>query len=33
MDQAVLVFKDGVRNYLYSNKTDFNEILKKMSAN
>ena len=33
MDQDVLVFKDGVRNYLYSNKTDFNEILKKMSAN
>ena len=32
MDQAVLVFKDGVRNYLYSNKMDFNENLKKMSA-
>ena len=32
MDQAVLVFKEGVRNYLYSNKSDFNENLKKMSA-
>ena len=32
IDQAVLVFKDGVRNYLYSNKADFNENLKKMSA-
>ena len=32
MDQSVLVFKDGVRNYLYSNKPDFNENLKKMSS-
>lgn len=32
MDQAVLVFKDGVRNFLYSNNDDFNENLKKMSA-
>ena len=31
MDQAVLVFKDGVRNYLYSNSADFTENLKKMS--
>ena len=23
MDKTVLVFKDGVRNYLYSNKNDF----------
>lgn len=32
MDQAVLVFKDGVRNFLSSNNDDFNENLKKMSA-
>lgn len=32
MDQAVLVFKDGVRNYLYSNDNEFNENLMKMSA-
>lgn len=32
IDQSVLVFKDGVRNYLYSNKDDFNEDLMKMSA-
>ena len=32
MDQAVLVFKDGVRNYLYSNANEFNEDLMKMSA-
>ena len=32
MDQAVLVFKDGVRNYLYSNSSDFNENLMRMSA-
>lgn len=32
MDQAVLVFKDGVRNYLYSNSNDFNENLMRMSA-
>lgn len=31
MDKSVLVFKDGVRNYLYSNNADFNENLKKMS--
>lgn len=32
MDQAVLVFKDGVRNYLYSYTNEFNENLMKMSA-
>lgn len=32
MDQAVLVFKNGVRNYLYSNKPDFNENLKTITA-
>ena len=32
IDQAVLVFRDGVRNYLYSNAKDFNENLQKMSA-
>ena len=32
MDQAVLVFKDGVRNYLYSNSNDFNDNLMKMSS-
>ncbi len=32
IDQAVLVFKDGVRNYLYSNNKDFYENLKKMSV-
>lgn len=32
IDQALLVFKDGVRNYLYSNKDDFNENLMRMSA-
>lgn len=32
MDQSVLVFKDGVRNYLYSNVNDFNTNLQKMSA-
>ena len=32
MDQAVLVFKDGVRNYLYSNTNEFDENLMKMSA-
>lgn len=31
MDKSVLVFKDGVRNYLYSNNADFNENLKRMS--
>ena len=32
IDQAVLVFKEGVRNYLYSKDDDFTENLKKMSA-
>ena len=32
MDQSVLVFKSGVRNYLYSNKDDFNNNLMKMSS-
>lgn len=32
MDQAVLVFKGGVRNYLYSNQNEFNEDLKRMSS-
>lgn len=32
MDQAVLVFKSGVRNYLYSNTNDFNDNLMKMSS-
>lgn len=32
IDQSVLVFKDGVRNYLYSNNDDFNENLKKISS-
>ena len=32
MDQSVLVFKSGVRNYLYSNKYDFNDNLMKMSS-
>jgi uncharacterized protein Yka (UPF0111/DUF47 family) len=32
MDQSVLVFKEGVRNYLYSNTNGFNENLMKMSA-
>lgn len=32
MDQAVLVFKDGVRNYLYSNKNDFNANLQKQQV-
>ena len=32
IDQSVLVFKDGVRNYLYSNSDDFNQNLMKMSA-
>lgn len=32
IDQSVLVFKDGVRNYLYSNNDDFNENLKKIST-
>lgn len=32
MDQAVLVFKEGVRNYLYSNSDGFNENLMRMSS-
>lgn len=32
IDQSVLVFKDGVRNYLYSDNNDFNENLMKMST-
>lgn len=32
LDQSVLVFKDGVRNYLYSNKNEFNDNLMKMSS-
>ena len=32
MDQAVLVFKDGVRNYLYSNKNDFEANLQRQSV-
>lgn len=30
-DQALLVFKDGVRNYLYSNQNEFNDNLHSMS--
>ena len=32
MDQAVLVFKDGVRNFLYNNTDGFNQNLVRMSA-
>jgi uncharacterized protein Yka (UPF0111/DUF47 family) len=32
VDRQVLVFKEGVRNYLYSNNQDFNENLKSMSS-
>lgn len=32
MDQAVLVFKDGVRNYLYSSKNDFEVNLQRQSV-
>ena len=32
MDQCLLVYKEGVRNYLYSNPEGFNDNLKKMSA-
>ena len=32
IDQSVLVFKEGVRNYLYSNPAGFNENLAKLSA-
>lgn len=32
MDQSVVVFKEGVRNYLYSHTDAFNENLMRMSA-
>ena len=32
IDQSLLVFKEGVRNYLYSNPDGFNDNLKNMSA-
>lgn len=32
MGQMVAVFKDGVRNYLYSNASEFNENLMRMTA-
>ncbi len=32
LDQSVLVFKDGVRNYLYSKNNDFNDNLMKISS-
>lgn len=32
IDQSLLVFKEGVRNYLYSNPAGFNDNLKNMSA-
>ena len=32
IDQSLLVFKEGVRNYLYSNSVGFNDNLLKMSA-
>ena len=32
MDQSLLVYKEGVRNYLYTNPEGFNDNLKKMSA-
>lgn len=32
IDQSLLVYKEGVRNYLYSNPEGFNDNLKKMSA-
>lgn len=32
MDQSVLVFKEGVRHYLYSNKDGFNTNLQNMSS-
>ena len=32
MEQSVLVFKDGVRNFLYSNTAEFNENLMRMTA-
>ena len=33
IDQSVLIFKEGVRDYLYSNQKDFTENLKKISLN
>lgn len=33
IDQSILIFKEGIRNYLYSNKKDFAENLEKMSHN
>lgn len=32
VDKQVLVFREGVRNFLYSNNQDFNENLKSMSS-
>ena len=32
IDQSVLVFKEGVRNYLYSNHEDFNGNLIKTTS-
>lgn len=32
LSQSVKVFKEGVQNYLYSNQTEFNENLMRMSA-
>ncbi|MGM9742035.1 MAG: DUF47 domain-containing protein [Candidatus Cryptobacteroides sp.] len=31
LDQALLVYKEGVRNYLYSNKNEFNDNLQSIS--
>lgn len=31
LDQALIVYKEGVRNYLYSNKSEFNANLESMS--
>lgn len=32
LDESLLVFKDGVRNYLYSDQNAFNDKLKQMSS-
>ena len=32
IDESLLVFKDGVRNYLYSDQNAFNDKLKQMSS-
>lgn len=32
MDQSVQIFKEGVKNYLYSNPSNFNENLMRMSS-